>query len=266
MSTKRHLIPASLFYALKKLFLLLLFASATSAHAHKTVWIIIHGTFAKSATWCRVGGDFYESLKSVVDPTAIIRTYVWSGKNSFPDRKKEAEELVRKIVRDYKPEDILNIIGHSHGGNLGVIVTQLFAQHHPQYRLNYLITLAPPILVSHYHPAMTHVNMVLNFYSYGDMVQTVGVFYERVYPDHERIWNIQLVHDDRCPEHGNVHPYQLAEILPQIPLRLSLENRPAVLHLRKDYNHTLTRDPRREWDLKQDRNFREQVLTMIHSV
>jgi len=235
----------------------------TPLYAHKTVWVLIHGTFAKNAHWYRKGGDFHQALARAAGPESEVRSLSWSGENSFEAREKAAERLTQKIIQRYSPNDEINILGHSHGGNIAILVSQKLARQTPHYTIHQLITLAPPVELSMYSPNMNHIKSFYNFFSYGDMVQTVCLFFGRVFPNHPRVWNIQLMHDGRCPEHGNVHPKELAFTLPHLHKLVSQNNTP-VLHLFSNKKPVVKEDERREQELQQDRRTMERLLVSIH--
>jgi hypothetical protein len=91
----------------------------------------------------------------------------------------------------------------------------------------------------------------------------VCLLFKRTFPDHPRVWNIQLTHDGRCPEHGNVHPEELAFTLPHLH-KLVSQNNSAVLHLFSDKKPVVKKDERRQQELEQDRKTMERLLVSIH--
>jgi len=53
---------------------------ATSCfYAQNTTYIIVHGTWAQSEDWYQEGGDFFDTLYSMIDHEDTIIPFVWSG-------------------------------------------------------------------------------------------------------------------------------------------------------------------------------------------
>jgi hypothetical protein len=113
---------------------------------------LVHGTWARGynpvwefASWTHPAGKFVESLRAELelkrpDIDFTINAFAWTGGNSIFDRSDAADDLV-KIV-DAPNADFDFIIGHSHGGNVGLLaVTRSAAP-----RRLYLISIATPFL------------------------------------------------------------------------------------------------------------------------
>lgn len=81
---------------------------------------LIHGTFAKKAEWVKDQSLFCQKLKENVDGEVRFHQYHWDGKNSFKSRYKEGEKLGQKVENLENKESIKVLIGHSHGGNIGL--------------------------------------------------------------------------------------------------------------------------------------------------
>lgn len=242
-------------------FSLFLFFTPLLTHT-KTVWILIHGTFAQNAVWYQKGGDFYESLKKELPPAAKLTSFSWSGKNTDAARQLAAQQLVHFIFNNYNWDDVINVIGHSHGGNIAILAAQLLAQQFPYYKFFQLFGLAVPVARSCYNANMNQIIFLYNFFSYGDSIQTIIQGFLRTYPAHERIWNIQLTQNGMCPTHCSMHPIELAHCLVNIT-KYTLENEATVLHLFSHKPAYADIDPNREWDLKQDKMFTEQAIEHI---
>ncbi|HXW86581.1 MAG TPA: hypothetical protein VEK38_04535, partial [Candidatus Bathyarchaeia archaeon] len=69
--------------------------SIFSLHAsQKTVWILIHGTWAQKQPWYRVGGDFYEKLRQCLDMQKNnIISFTWNGNVRHTSRVEAARQL-----------------------------------------------------------------------------------------------------------------------------------------------------------------------------
>lgn len=239
-----------------------LFFYHLTTFSHKNVWIVIHGTFAKNASWYQKGGSFFETLKQQLPATIQLQSFTWSGKNSDKAREKAAESLVKEITKNNHPEDVITIVGHSHGCNVALRAAQLLAIRYIRYKIHTLFALAPPVCLFRYAPAMDTIKYLFNFFSYGDQIQTVLQIFKRVFPEHERIWNIQLQHNGRCPEHSNMHSPELAVYLPTMQTLL-LKNQTAVVHLFPNKPPIIEYDTNRVWDLEQDRRFTEQLIATL---
>ena len=73
------------------------------------------------------------------------------------------------MIQNYKfaKGEKLNIIGHSHGGNVGILVSHLINR-----KIDNLVTLGTPI--REYFPDYSNVGKAYNFYSNSDEVQIRG--------------------------------------------------------------------------------------------
>jgi len=49
---------------------------------------------------------------------------LWTGGNNNPARKKGAEALADEIIkwREKNPEEPIRLVGHSHGGNVAILL------------------------------------------------------------------------------------------------------------------------------------------------
>jgi hypothetical protein len=87
---------------------------------------LIHGTFAKSAAWCRPDSPLCNSISSAFGDDVIFAPFVWSGRNAFRDRKQGADSLLQHFrdLRTKYPDSKHLAIAHSHGGNILVNTLQ----------------------------------------------------------------------------------------------------------------------------------------------
>jgi hypothetical protein len=92
------------------------------------VVIIVHGTFASTATWWRRGRDFATKLEQALAALGLdttcwagtLREFMWSGTNSDLAREEGARQLaeyVKKVVDECNPIRV-HFVCHSHGGNV----------------------------------------------------------------------------------------------------------------------------------------------------
>mgnify|MGYP001260871740 CR=1 FL=1 len=86
------------------------------------VVILIHGTFAKPATWVRDDSTLAKAIASRL-PTHKIKPFRWSGRNTYGARiaaGKELAGLIDQWVTNLPLGAGLHLIGHSHGGNVAL--------------------------------------------------------------------------------------------------------------------------------------------------
>jgi hypothetical protein len=93
----------------------------------------------------------------------------WSGGNTKAARSAAARAL-DDFVKNYtfKPGEQLNIVAHSHGGNVAFEASQSIS-----HTIDNLVTLGTPIR-GDYEPNMKNIANLVNVYSYNDGVQTSG--------------------------------------------------------------------------------------------
>lgn len=122
----------------------------------------------------------HEKLNKKVRPHApegIYYTFGWSGLLSVGTRRKAAEQLYDEllaVVKNYEIKPIIRIIGYSHGGNVGLYLSEIEFTKKQNLYVDELILIGTPIqkdtdyLVN--SPMFGH---IYNIYSTGDLVQTV---------------------------------------------------------------------------------------------
>ncbi len=218
---------------MKQLSLCLLAISyAHLANATPTkIFILIHGTWASDTDWHLPGGTFYDELeKSCSTCNGQLIPYNWSGRLNHASRLQAAKGLV-KIIQSYPENAHIYLIGHSHGGNVAALTSQLLGQDiYNEHKITALYTLGTPIDLEHYFPNMDVIEHVYNFFSRGDYVQQVLGLYTREYPSHERIANLRIIINDKEPGHCKLyHPF-IARWLPHIPHTLALKKMNGFQH------------------------------------
>ncbi len=106
--------------------------------------VIIHGTFAKNATWYQPGGDFHTYIKNEVYPDVYSGDdfFFWSGRYALTDAglKRIWVQAAKKLVSwcTSHPARTLRLIAHSHGNNVVNMATH-------QTPTCTLIQLSPPV-------------------------------------------------------------------------------------------------------------------------
>ncbi len=252
----KHLLP---------LFLCLFFplSSAAATRAAQEIWIIAHGTFAKNSAWSKPGGDFYTTLKQHIAPHAHIYEINWSGKNSDTAREEAGIAAARFIKTIMQPGDRLHGVGHSHGGNVLILAAHQLAKEKSPLYMESLFTLGTPICTKSYLPDMSHIKYLYNLFSYGDRIQPVMQIFQRVFPEHERIFNIQVQCNGLCPTHMQMRQPLIAQHLPHISKLIKNQKKPLLIHFFDKKKAIVILDSTREKDLAIDKRFTEQILMCI---
>lgn len=134
--------------------------------------IIIHGTWAATSTWWQRGGNFWNYVNGITGNVYGEKdAFSWSGANDHKERVKAASDLVTWVGSH--PCTNLDIIAHSHGGNVSFLATRL------GLKMRKLITLGTPVRLE-YLPDLRNIGMFYNVFSTIDLVQTpAGTFPNR---------------------------------------------------------------------------------------
>jgi hypothetical protein len=87
-----------------------------------TIFILVHGTFARNAPWTNSDSPLCNHLRDAARKQGQPAQFIpveWSGRNLGRDRVATATSIVDKIkaIRAKSPDEILFLIGHSHGGS-----------------------------------------------------------------------------------------------------------------------------------------------------
>lgn len=111
-----------------------------SVGSAETCFVLVHGTFARNLSWLSPQSVLVNTLVSLV-ATADIFSFCWDGRPQQISRynaSQELSELLRELRATYKK---LIVVGHSHGGNIGLQAIQSL----PPGEIH-LITIATPFL------------------------------------------------------------------------------------------------------------------------
>ncbi|MCL2717361.1 MAG: thioesterase domain-containing protein [Lachnospiraceae bacterium] len=131
---------------------------------------LIHGTFSEPDTWTNEFRDYLIGLYN-----EEIFAEPWTGKNNMRARKNAAKDLVVSIKEyvKYNPDEPIRLIGHSHGGNVAILVANMLAEEN--IKVETLITIGTPVREYHLNrKSKTNIEEFLSIYNKGDAVQKVG--------------------------------------------------------------------------------------------
>jgi hypothetical protein len=97
---------------------------------HMDAIVVVHGTFAKDATWWRPDGEFCVALDKLLTKQGInarcwaasnkIGYFSWNGGNSENERRQGGQALADYLETLANLDEIgsIHIVAHSHGGNV----------------------------------------------------------------------------------------------------------------------------------------------------
>ena len=109
---------------------------------------LLHGTFAKNATWVDDDGSIARALKGRFGDRVAIERLRWSGANSYEGRR-EATDLLRRHITQPAPErgeaTRHIVVAHSHAGNVVAYAARDAAV---DAKLAGVVTLATPFIVA----------------------------------------------------------------------------------------------------------------------
>jgi len=143
-------------------------AALASEEWAASMTIIVHGAFAEGDTWWRPTGNFGHYLGEITgDLYSESDFFRWSGGAFHNDRVAGARALVAWAKAH--PAQELDIVSHSHGGNLCFLATQM------GLRIRKLISLATPITLD-YLPDLRQIGIVHNVISLADIIQGPASF------------------------------------------------------------------------------------------
>lgn len=91
-----------------------------SADGYDHVVVLVHGTFARAASWTRPDSPLATTVAKALGGSVLLTSFEWSGRNSHAARLSggtELAEYLRSLRLSY-PTASLHIVAHSHGGNV----------------------------------------------------------------------------------------------------------------------------------------------------
>jgi len=131
--------------------------------------VVVPGTGYDKDDWSNDGsaGDFINSVGETFGEPAEV--FHWSGNNNKKAREAAANNLANQINNhNFDEGEQLNIVGHSHGGNIGILASQMTDK-----KIDNLVTLATPVRRS-YRPNYGNIGNHINVYNSNDSIQKFG--------------------------------------------------------------------------------------------
>ncbi len=244
-----------------KIFAACLTILSTFTLTHQTVYVIIHGTWARTSSWHQLGGAFFVALQKSSTPFHAHVVHIpWSGNADFPSRAQAGKDVARYLQR-YDSLDHIYLIGHSHGANVGIVACQELERQQAPQKVEAFFALAVPVNCNHYMPPMNRINYFYNLFSCNDFVQPVMGIFGRVYPQHERIANIRLCLKNSEPDHTDMRDPLIAHWIPWLHAYAQTNN----FDWAQDYYLTLTNsEPKIEIDRRRKDILQEDDRLIRH--
>ncbi len=195
----------------------------------KEVWWVVHGTSVfkdpKSSkdNWWQTEGDFVKSLekaglKNIWLDTSTKDQFIWNGDNDPDERKKAGKEL-KKAIDAYKkkyPDRNINIIAHSHGGNVVHEALNDGAE------INNLVLLGTPHM---YDPDYNwHGKLIKNDYLHKPDLDNVEGSVHNVYSNEDRV-QVDWADDATTWEAGRKPKYKTSPAYTSIEVTPILEKK-----------------------------------------
>lgn len=126
---------------------------------------VISGTRSDLNDWQR--SDFVKAVAETFHDEVVVLN--WGRGDTDHDRHAGAEELKRQVANhEFKPGEKLNIVAHSHGGNVAFYASGSLGR-----PIDMMVTLGTPIRPD-YQPASDRIARHLNVFSEFDFIQQLG--------------------------------------------------------------------------------------------
>jgi len=90
--------------------------------SRKFVITLVHGTFDRGSTWAQPGSPFCKAIETMLPGAATFYSHPWSGQNTQAQRRAVSTALKAQLLeqRALHRDAHHFLIGHSHGGNIGL--------------------------------------------------------------------------------------------------------------------------------------------------
>lgn len=258
-----------------RIFYVVLAVQLTSAQlsAHE-VFIIVPGTWAdvtmpgiwtQKQAWYRPDGDFFRAFTmGLPSPDDTVIPFKWSGGNTHKERVEAAHELAQLIIA----HGSVNLVGHSHGTNIGIIASQILGQQGLKSMIKNFYALATPVSPTDYLPNMDVIDYLYHLFAFEDAIQTVLGQFKRVFPSHPRIANIRVILKGKAIDHTTAHDPHIGLWLPLFSdiakkaldsLHLTDFSAPLIAYFAALGAPRIELDPEREDLLALDTRFQENL-------
>ena len=236
--------------------------------AENISYILIHGTWAKNAPWYQEGGDFFDTLSCVIDKTDEIISFSWSGNCSESDRRIAAITLVQLLREKTLKNKKIVIIAHSHGGNVALHALEYIKYHKIDIFIDFLVLLGTPIAHNY---ALEHVSvkLIMNIFSFGDLIQPVFGLFKRTLQKNEQSINLHMILYEKEPKHNQLYTPLFACNITQLYQMSSVimkdNERENIYRLELAYSAPprILKEKNIEVRLMQDQIFQEYVLSHL---
>jgi pimeloyl-ACP methyl ester carboxylesterase len=132
---------------------------------------LIHGTWSNPTKSWGDDNSFDKYIEGLFNESS--ERFKWSGGNTNGARSEAAEDLFEKVYEWQleNPDEPIRLVGHSHGGNVAIMVANLLAE--KGVKVETLITIATPVRGYHLDKN-TSVGQYIHVYNNKDQVQKNG--------------------------------------------------------------------------------------------
>lgn len=186
--------------------------------------IIIGGTFNGNPAYAQSGTPFNTAVSQYFHESPD-RTVVFPWSGSLFGKKKAAKQLAEFINQNLKAGEPLNIVAHSHGGNVAKLYTQMAGAEF----VDVLMTLGTPNRPD-IKANKSDVGEYINVYSMNDSVQGIGgpwwCFFCSWAKSNQADYNVEVSSDSRTDAvwHSDLHTPEVLDRLPTVPSSVSRIN------------------------------------------
>jgi len=114
----------------------------------KTIFVLVHGTFAPNASWVKENSKLRGVLECKVEGEVDFRVFEWNGENTSDARQRAATrlaEFIKNLSNSISGQII--VVGHSHAGNITRAALNNCSE--TREKVSALITLNTPFIISH---------------------------------------------------------------------------------------------------------------------
>ena len=141
----------------------------------KDTWFV-HGTWVHSDTWGNEAKNLWQKILN--DTKYNQHAFDWGGGNNGFDRYWGGVSLYMNIAA-FNSDGPINIVAHSHGGNVAISAINLLVKENPEIIIDNLILIGTPDLdFNQLTPeALNSIQNFINIYNENDIWQQLGSFF-----------------------------------------------------------------------------------------